>query len=342
MNSRIFAAFLLLFTTSHSFAQIPFRGVARPTVADKLPSLGLDKNSVTVSGLSAGAFMAVQMGVAYSDQIHGVASVAGGIYSCALGQSANASGLCMKTPDKIDVATYVKLVQDSFQKGLIADPRNITSQKIFILNGTEDKTVAPAAGAKLAEFYHAFGASPVVDFNLRMGHGFPSNSGTNACESTQLPWVNHCSYEGAQKIFETMYGPLSPPPSSRGLRGLSGELRNFDQTPFNSAAAKMLDYGSIYVPRACNVAHSNCRLHVALHGCMQSPNVVQQAFTSGADYNAWADTNHIVVLYPATTMSAGNSAGCWDWFGYTNADYAVQKSLQMTAVMNMIRTLTSN
>jgi predicted esterase len=321
-------------------AQSPVLGLPGPAPVN-LPSLGLDPNSVTVSGLSSGAFMAVQLGVAYSDRVFGVASVAGGIYNCALGNTQNATDLCMKTPDRIEVAAYTKNVQDSFQRGLIADPRNISRQKVFILNGSEDKVVIPVAGQKLAEFYQAFGARPVVDFALRMGHAFPSNLGKNSCEKSQFPWVNKCEYEGAEKIFTTMYGPLFPPAKGPGLKDLSGELISFDQKPFNSQEAKMLDYGNLYVPKECKTSGSHCRLHIALHGCMQSPNIVQDQFTKGADYNTWADTNMIVVLYPATTMGSGNSTGCWDWFGYTNADYAVRKSVQMTAIMKMVETLTA-
>lgn len=329
MKARLLSLCLSLLTTQALAGALP------------LPSLGLDKNSVTVSGISSGAFMAVQLGVAYSDQIHGVASIAGGIYSCALGKTQTATDLCMKAPDKIDVSAYTKLVLESFQKGLIADPKYLAQQRVFILNGSEDKTVMPAAGLKLAEFYQAFGVNPIADFKLKMGHAFPSNNGKNSCEKTQFPWINKCEYEGAQKIFETMYGPLSPPTSSRGFTALSGELKAFDQNAFGAQAAKMLDYGNLYIPKDCKTPGSACRLHIALHGCMQSPNIIQDQFTNGADYNAWADNNKIVVLYPATTMGAGNSSGCWDWFGFTNADYAVRKSVQMTAIMKMVATLTA-
>ena len=337
-------SFLVLTTVQAAAAlsmfPVPFPNPFGVPAPAKLQSLGLDKKSVTVSGISSGAFMAVQLGVAYSDQIYGVASVAGGIYDCALGKTQNATELCMKTPDKIDVMAYVKNVEESYQKGLIADPRNLENQKIFILNGTEDKTVLPVAGQKLAEFYQAFQAHPEVDFALKMGHAFPSNAGKNSCEKSQFPWINKCDYEGAEKILTTMYGPLKKPSAAVGAKGLSGKLVHFDQKEFQSAAAKMLDYGSVYVPKECESAESHCRLHIALHGCMQSPNVIQDQFVMDADYNLWADTNRIVVLYPATTMGAGNSMGCWDWFGYTNPDYAVRKSVQMTAIMKMVETLT--
>lgn len=342
----------LFLTLSAIFLSIQ-QGHASPllpilTPQPSLPRMGADASSVTVSGLSSGAFMAVQLGIAYSDKVHGVGAVAGGIYNCSLGKAENATDLCMKTPEKIDVGSYVKNVQESAHKGEIADPKNLASQKVFILNGAEDKTVRPIAGQKLAEFYQAFGALPATEFKLEMGHGFPSSLGKNACNQTQFPWVNKCNYEGAEKIFTHFYGSLnSPTSSSRSfLRPWSttdaeGELLTFDQTEFESKSAKMLEYGHVYIPNACKLANSHCRLHVALHGCLQSPAIVQDAFTRGAGYNRWADTNKIIVLYPATTMGVGNTSGCWDWFGYTNKDFAVRKSLQMTAIMSMVERLTT-
>lgn len=306
---------------------------------DKLPSLGLDKSSVTVSGISSGAFMAVQLGVAYSDQIHGVAPMAGGVYGCALGDTGTATGLCMKTPGKINVSTYKNLVKENAKKKLIADPSNIAKQKVFILQGTEDKVVDPAAGPKLAEFYKAFGVQAKTDFKIKMGHGVPSDAGKNKCEVSMLPWVNKCEYEAAGKIFETMYGSVKKPAAGKTAKDLQGELLKFDQKDFITDEAKMLSFGHVYIPNACRSEGSGCRLHIALHGCVQAPNLVGEAFVQDANYNLWADENKIVVLYPATTSSLKNPNGCWDWMGYTNGNYAVRSAPQMTAIMKMVETL---
>ena len=71
------------------------------------------------------------------------------------------------------------------------------------------------------------------------------------------------------------------------------------------------------------------RLHVVLHGCEQSAEVLHDEFYKHIGINEWADSNNIVVLYPqARTIStkgfshkritdafAINPAGCWNWFG---------------------------
>src|SRR6185295_11803940 len=56
-------------------------GVARAAAA--LPRLNVDAAKTTVSGLSSGAFMANQLGYAYSATFKGVGVFAGGPYMCA-------------------------------------------------------------------------------------------------------------------------------------------------------------------------------------------------------------------------------------------------------------------
>jgi hypothetical protein len=51
---------------------------ARAQTDEPLPALGADMGSVTVSGISAGAFMAVQLHVAHSRMFKGAGVVAGG------------------------------------------------------------------------------------------------------------------------------------------------------------------------------------------------------------------------------------------------------------------------
>lgn len=299
-----------------------------------LPALAIDSTSVSVSGLSSGAFMAVQLGVAYSSQIRGIASVAGGIYDCAEGQTNTATDLCMKNPKNIDVQKYVKMVHDEFQKKSIDDPANLTQQQIFILNGTQDKIVLPESGQKLLEFYKSFGANVTSDFALGMGHGFPSPRAKNKCDATQFPWMNNCNYDGAGKILQTFYPPLLPAAAKT-----TAQVATFDQTEFNSKTSMMADTGNIFVPASCLIAGASCRLHIALHGCLQNPMVAQKAFTDDGGYNEWAEINRIVILYPAASMGKGNPNGCWDWFGFTGKDYAVKSSLQMTAIMKMVERL---
>ena len=59
----------------------------------------------------------------------------------------------------------------------------------------------------------------------------------------------------------------------------------------------------MYVPADClDEAASTevCHLHVAFHGCQQYTDLIDDDFYWDAGYNAWAEANRIVVLYPQT------------------------------------------
>jgi hypothetical protein len=65
-------------------------------------------------------------------------------------------------------------------------------------------------------------------------------------------------------------------------------------------------------------------------------------------YNEWAGRHAMVVLYPQVEPTAApwyapwapvNSEGCWDWWGYSGADYAVRSGVQIDAVFRMVRRL---
>jgi len=333
--SLIFAA-LIFSSNAHAIYGMPDNFFEYLTQTKKIPALNLDKNSVTVSGISSGGFMAVQLGVAYSSQIKGVGVVAGGIYECSEGDINTAKELCMKDPAKINVNKTLEKVASYYQKNLIDNPKSIQQQHILLIQGTEDIVVNPAAGPVLEKFYKSLGATVSTDFNKQMGHGFPATHGSNTCQMSRSPWVNDCGHSGAGEILKSLYGTVSPPAKAK-----TGVLVTIDQSEFGSDNAKMLDYGYLYIPKKCVDGNTQCRLHVALHGCLQSPSAVGTAFVEGSQFNDWADTNNIVILYPAATTCAANPAGCWDWFGYTGKDFATKNAPQGQVIMKMIERLTS-
>ena len=59
----------------------------------------------------------------------------------------------------------------------------------------------------------------------------------------------------------------------------------------------------------------------ARHVPLQSYRNIGSDFVRHAGYNEWADTNHIIVLYPQTRdLDVINPQACWDWWGYLDAD----------------------
>jgi len=93
--------------------------------------------------------------------------------------------------------------------------------------------------------------------------------------------------------LQWIHGPLN----ARNDGTLGGSLVRFDQTEFIAAGHGMDAAGWLYVPTHC-AAGQQCRLHVALHGCLQGYARIGAEFLNNAGYNRWADTNDIIVLYP--------------------------------------------
>jgi len=79
-----------------------------------------------------------------------------------------------------------------------------------------------------------------------------------------------------------------------------------------------------------------CKVHLALHGCLQNYNAVGDAWVAHAGYNPWAESNNIIILYPQTMANALNPDACWDWWGFTGSDYATKLGYQIATLKNML------
>jgi hypothetical protein len=101
--------------------------------------------------------------------------------------------------------------------------------------------------------------------------------------------------------------------------------------------------GYLYLPPGCDGNNGQgCRLHVVFHGCLQDAGSIGDTYLRHAGYNAWADSNRIVLLYPqaAPIYPLTNPNACWDWFNYDDARYAQKTGHQMAAVKHMVDRLT--
>ena len=76
-------------------AELPGVCAELPGVHAELPALAVDLRELTVSGVSSGAYMAVQFQVAYSQLVRGAGIIAGGPYDCAEGSVWRALTRCM-------------------------------------------------------------------------------------------------------------------------------------------------------------------------------------------------------------------------------------------------------
>jgi poly(3-hydroxybutyrate) depolymerase len=340
-------------------------GGAGPAEAQALKSYRAAIGESSVSGISSGGFMAVQFGVAWSSIIKGVGVVAGGPYYCAQAKASDiftdftapiiaAAGPCMSGP-LADLKPMTDAVAHNAAEAAIDSPDNIKRQKVYLFHGYNDSVVAKAVTDATARFYQAYLGEAArgnlfYQDTLGAGHSFvvtdQPDEKLDACPANKKPFIDQCGYDQAGIILQHIYGVLNPP--TRGPLG--GVIKDFDQSLYTGAdipgALSMGDKGYAFVPKACEEGPA-CRVHVALHGCLQDAGTVGRVFVDHSGYNAWADSNRIIVLYPQTETSAFlpfNPNACWDWWGYVTLDsaYVTKSGKQIAAIKAMLDALTAD
>jgi poly(3-hydroxybutyrate) depolymerase len=311
--------------------------------AQPLPRLQADAEPLTVSGLSSGGFMAVQLAVAHSKRFRGVGVFAGGPYYCVGLNPSRALDVCTRgTPS---ASASIKDARRFAAIGLIDAPENLKQMRVWLLAGGADATVVAPVVAAARDFFAEFNAAG-VEFRVDpgLGHGIPTAAHGVACAASAPPFINNCGLPAA----EQMLANLMPGVASRS--GPSGNLEPFDQGEFVPfwrrvwALSSLDPRGFVYIPPQCR-KEVRCRVHVALHGCRQGLAILGEEYARNAGYNAWADRHDTVVLYPQVKPSEPsamawwlpfNPRGCWDWWGYTGTDYAVKSGVQIAAIMAMV------
>jgi len=138
----------------------------------RLPALGADPDTITISGLSGGSTGAATISTAYSDTYAGVGLWIGSSF----GENT------MLDEDEVDPVTSaarnVQLARDMYADGDIDDPSNISGWPVYIFSGTEDETVVPSRQKGQKNFYETLGAN--VDF-----HEEPVDHGGFYCDEDE-------------------------------------------------------------------------------------------------------------------------------------------------------------
>lgn len=299
-------------------------------------AFNLDRERITVSGISSGAYMAGQLHVAHSATFHAAALLAGGPYYCAEGSLQKGLGPCIKGGDTgIDaLASYAAEMASS---GQIDALTNLADDKVWLFHGVKDVAVSEEVVAAAQAFYEriADGIETVLIDDVDVTHGMPTVDKGVACGEAKAPFLNACGYDAAGALLAVLHAPLAERTTA------SGELRQIDQPDFEKSS--LLQKAFLYVPASC-AAGETCGLHVAFHGCQQSSEFVADAFARDAGYNEWAESNRLLVLYPqvaSSKIAPMNPLGCWDWWGYTGANYATKSGAQITSVIAMIDALSA-
>jgi poly(3-hydroxybutyrate) depolymerase len=341
----------------------------------------LDRAGVTVSGISSGAFFAHQFHVAYSGLVKGAGMVAGGLYACAeqvdeivpphpftgIPKSVAAalavctrfarSGFALsfwRLPEKPDAALSRDSALSAHAAGKIDDPANLAASRVFLFRGDKDTGVPRATIAEMKRLYGLMGVpaenvaeqeGPDAEHGMPIKAQPPTPSGPH-CALHDDAFLVACDYGAAELVLRHLY-----PGAASATGTAAGRIVGFDQTEFfdGEPRTSLNAAGYLYVPRACEndaPGAGACRLHVAFHGCQQYVDKIHDRFFRDAGYNAIADANSIVVLYPQAAPwrrladpsgFTANPQGCWDWWGYTgDDDYFTRHGKQMRAVRAMI------
>lgn len=282
--------------------------------------------------------MAVQVHVAHSAVVSGAGAIAAGPYYCAQGNLWTAYWNCMspKPWAPLPPAALLKTQADALAvAGKVDATQNLAGAPVWLFSGTQDRTVAAEVVKATRAFYEAYGAKTVLIADKPAGHGMPTHDAGRACQTTESPFINDCSYDAAGELLRHLLGTLTAPSKSA-----EGRLLEFSQETYGSDDIGLGKVGYVYVPRRCE--ETRCRIHVAFHGCRQGAGEVGQRYVSEAGYNRWADTNALIVLYPQAIASwwrPFNPRGCWDWWGYTGPQYATRDGAQIRAVSAMLARL---
>lgn len=289
--------------------------------------------------------MAQQFHTAYSSQVSGVGIVAGGPYFCAKGRIVDALNRCMKTSLGIPSAKDSVLEANRLSGREIDPVSNLKNARVYMISGTNDETVVQKVANLNVDVYKAFGVSPdniLYENKLPVGHAFPTDNFGNGCSTpSQSPYISNCKRDIAGEMLAHLLGGLLPKKNQRMDRFFRFEqLSNVDGVDFERLS--MHKHGYAYIPEECDGdSIKDCRIHVAFHGCKQTLDDIDTTFITKAGYNAWAESNRIVILYPQAIRNflVNNPNGCWDWWGYTGSNYHTREGLQMKQVARMVEAL---
>jgi poly(3-hydroxybutyrate) depolymerase len=311
--------------------------------APALPVLSIDPARVAVAGVSSGAYMATQVHLALNARVHGAALLSGGPYGCARGDLQTALDGCM-VPKVAppDVTKLAATVRERAVAGSIDPLSAFAGDRVWIFHGARDATVAPAMGAAAADLYRAVApAVPVLtDFAREIGHVLPTIDAGADCIEGGTPWLGRCGFDAASAALIALFdaAPADPALPAQG----QGQTVAFDQRRLFAADAdpQLADEGFIYIPPQC--AGGTCGLLLVFHGCQQSATQIGRSFVDAGGFNRGADAASVVVVYPQTRASwmPLNPKACWDWWGYTGADYDTRNGAQIRFVAALLDALT--
>jgi len=336
------------------------------------------KRQNSISGLSSGAFMTVQLHVAHSASFVGAGIIAGGPYRAAetyAGVAFTKPTACILNSLYIAMTPLTKATAPDVSK-LIAmaqgtediDPlEHMAAQRLYIFTGTEDLVVNQHGVRATQAFYAGLG---VPEANIRFVDDVPAghsiitmNPEDSPLAANQPPYINCGPFIQSHDILNHIYPGLKPP-ADRAV----GELRRFEQEAYCDHApdeASMARFGYVYLPSGVLAGEEALGVHIVLHGCKQGYSYTNYVngladsqnqppyglrYVTATGYLEMAEANNLILLFPQVEGRDDNFVqnpdGCWDWWGYssqdeTKPDYYSRSATQIRAVHRMLEALSA-
>ncbi len=331
----------------------------------------------SISGLSSGAFMTVQMHVAHSADFMGAGVIAGGPYRCVesyLGgvqkpadeYVLNALYIAMSpltkdtAPDGKELAELARCTSD------IDDVANLKDDKVYVFTGSKDRVVRSVSVAATRDFYLNLGVAEknmMFDDTVPAGHSIITLNETDSpLGANKPPYINKGDFIQSHQLLRHIYGDLKP-----AAHATAGRYVRFEQKPFvgeDSDRASMSQYGYAYIPSEVDKGTAEAKgVHIVMHGCKQGYSYVNYVngradkenqppfgmrYVTSTGYVEMAEANNIIMLFPQAvgvdTNAAQNPEGCWDWWGYSDTeseqpDYYSKNAIQIRAIHGMLSQL---
>eukprot|EP00040_Diaphanoeca_grandis_P012459 m.63123 g.63123 ORF g.63123 m.63123 type:complete len:378 (+) comp23243_c0_seq1:36-1169(+) len=343
-----------------------------------LPKGIASSTGVSVSGISSGADLAVQLQVAYSSVFVGAGVFAGQAYHCAvhrfpldtLDPKANPSvpycdgcppnttltyDHCKKHPEwTTNVSGLVDYARSAANAGKIDSLETLKQRRVFLYRGKSDQVYLKGSVQSTTNFFLEVGVpknSVFFETHIDSPHLVPGID-PYLCWWEEWPGKDNCTFDGAGAALKWIYGADAfQGGRDNNTQKLIKKMKPFNQTKYFPTDGRdpLLDnQGSIFIPTSCTAAALEasgadaCKLHLFLHGCGVSFSFT--VFSQYTGFNEWAERNRLIVLYPKMATRGDTSqehSGCWDGYGQTGHDYDLKTSSQMETIVNMIADLTT-
>jgi hypothetical protein len=185
--------------------------VGLSTSANTLGTYNIDRSKISVSGISSGAYFAVQFHVAFSSNIMGVGVFAGGPYHCAT-NFLNTVTTCSILPVLMDLPKLIDFTRTTALSGSIDPLEGMQEDKVLIVRGKDDAFVQQGVADNLVEYYKSFinESNIATEFRLVAEHAIYTDDFGQDCLHLGKPFINNCNYSAAYHTLQHVYGDIIP------------------------------------------------------------------------------------------------------------------------------------